>query len=171
MISLPYALCRSFLFLLACKQFYDNARDHPMPEAVREAMESSLTHNLFYLAQAYGHIGNSELSSLYCHMTLERQFAAGLEVGSGLEWTKNCMGMADFRIALGVSRGRGVLYLYPSIHPSIHLIPPPPFSPPPAALPASGALSVCHSSRHDGPLRGWRRGRRGWGVPSSSLSH
>ena len=39
-----------------------------MSEETREGMESTLTLNLFYLAQAYGFIGNTELSALYCHM-------------------------------------------------------------------------------------------------------
>lgn len=73
-----------------------------MSSGVRDSLEASLTHNLFYLAQAYGNIGNAELSSLYCHMTLQRQLNDGLDVSSGLEWGKNCMGMADFHIALSV---------------------------------------------------------------------
>jgi hypothetical protein len=94
---------RSFLYLLASKKFYDNSKDMKMSEGVRDEMEANLTNNLFYLAQAYGNIGNADLSSLYCHMTLQRQLNAGLNVSSGLEWCKNCMGMGDFHIALLVS--------------------------------------------------------------------
>ena len=60
---------RSFLYLIASKEFFDKARLLPdMTAADRAEMESTCTHNLFYLAQAYGNIGNVKLSSRYCHM-------------------------------------------------------------------------------------------------------
>lgn len=65
-------LDRSFLYLLAAKQFYDYTIQKEMSAASREAMETTLTQNLFYLAQAYGFIGNTELSALYCHMVRGR---------------------------------------------------------------------------------------------------
>ncbi len=34
----------------------------------KEEIESIFTHNLFYLAQAYGNNGNAKMSSYYCHM-------------------------------------------------------------------------------------------------------
>mmetsp|Transcript_3688 Transcript_3688/g.5708 ORF Transcript_3688/g.5708 Transcript_3688/m.5708 type:complete len:356 (-) Transcript_3688:1085-2152(-) len=94
-------LKRSFLYLLAAKEYYDRCSGVDISTAVRVELESTLTHNLFYLAQAYGNIGNATLSSLYCHMTLQRQLNAGLkDTKSAIEWCKNCMGMADFHIAL-----------------------------------------------------------------------
>jgi hypothetical protein len=53
---------------LASKQIYDSAQSLgiTMSDDKRAEMESALTHNLFYLAQAYGNNGNAQLSSLYC---------------------------------------------------------------------------------------------------------
>lgn len=115
---------RSFLYLLASKKIYDDniINSKNMTEKQKEEMESTLTHNLFYLAQAYGNNGNPKLSSYYCQQviiyhlisfnifslnliyfqTLQRQLAAGLDTKSGIEWVKNCMGMADFHTALRV---------------------------------------------------------------------
>jgi len=92
---------RSFLYLLAAKQFYDETIQKELSDKNREEMESTLTLNLFYLAQAYGFIGNTELSALYCHMTLQRQLMKGFGgLKDVLSWCSNCMGMADFHIAL-----------------------------------------------------------------------
>lgn len=59
---------RSFLYLLASKQIYDTAQSLgvTMTAEQRAEMESALTHNLFYLAQAYGNNGNAQLSAYYC---------------------------------------------------------------------------------------------------------
>lgn len=59
---------RSFLYLLAAKQFYDYTIQEEMNDKTREGLETTLTLNLFYLAQAYGFVGNTDLSALYCHM-------------------------------------------------------------------------------------------------------
>lgn len=59
---------RSFLYLLASKQFYDETISQEMSAVTREGLETTLTLNLFYLAQAYGFVGNTSLSALYCHM-------------------------------------------------------------------------------------------------------
>jgi hypothetical protein len=58
------------------------------------------THNLFYLAQAYGHIGKPQESCKYCHETLNRQLIAGVEGKTALEWVKNAMGIADFHMVM-----------------------------------------------------------------------
>ncbi len=62
---------RSFLYLIASKEYYDRAAPlllSGMGAKDAQDMESTLTHNLFYLAQAYGNIGNVKLSCMYCHM-------------------------------------------------------------------------------------------------------
>lgn len=64
-------------------------------------IESLYTHNLFYLAQAYGHVGNTKQSSLYCYNTLYRQLKAGLSTNKAiLEWCTNCQGLCDFFCAI-----------------------------------------------------------------------
>ena len=47
--------------------------------SVIEDVENIYTHNCFYLAQAYGNIGDSKLSSKFCHRTLQRQFTYNLK--------------------------------------------------------------------------------------------
>jgi hypothetical protein len=39
-----------------------------MHKKARKDMESELTLNMFYLAQAYGLAGDAHLSSYYCHL-------------------------------------------------------------------------------------------------------
>jgi hypothetical protein len=104
---------KSFLYLLSANTFYetniadklkDTAVGPALPTVVLTGIESTYTHNLFYLAQAYGNIGNVTLSSKYCRMTLERQYATVFkldgEVKTDLEWVKNCGGMAAFFVAM-----------------------------------------------------------------------
>jgi hypothetical protein len=67
-----------------------------------KAMEDTYTHTLFYLAQAYGHIGDTMMSSKYCRETLQRQLDSGFtNAKAALDWSKNCAGIADFFMALG----------------------------------------------------------------------
>jgi hypothetical protein len=113
---------RAFCYLLSVKECYavlkfkckaeiakNNAnfqqlQNKPVLKTLSE-LESTLTHNLFYLAQAYGHIGNTKQSSLCCYHTLRRQLAAGLTTNDAvMEWCVNCSGLADFFIAIGETR-------------------------------------------------------------------
>jgi len=113
---------RAFCYLLSVKECYavlkykcqqeirkNNASfqqllNKPINKTVAE-LESTLTHNLFYLAQAYGHIGNTKQSSLCCYHTLRRQLSAGLTTNDAvMEWCVNCSGLADFFIAIGESK-------------------------------------------------------------------
>lgn len=103
---------KSFLYLLSANTFYEtniarnlsSAVGPALPAPVLAGIESTYTHNLFYLAQAYGNIGNVTLSSKYCRMTLERQYASGFkpdgDIRMDLEWVKNCAGMANFFVAM-----------------------------------------------------------------------
>ena len=80
---------KSFMYLLAAKRLYQTKED--------EELESVYTHNLFYLAQAYGKIGDTGRSSSYCHETLQRQLLAGfVSPRSALDWAKNCASISDF---------------------------------------------------------------------------
>ena len=106
---------RSFLFLLAAKRIYDeNKLDNftavrmnfisitKNQSAVISDLESHYTHNLFYLAQAYGNIGNSIKSSKYCKETLQRQLNVGLAgIKTALDWVKNSASIADYYLAIG----------------------------------------------------------------------
>lgn len=92
---------RSFLFLLAAKKTYHHAQHNgdgtSIDHAVVKEIESAYTHTLFYLAQAYGHIGIAQKSSFYCRETLQRQLDQGLnDSRSAMDWAKNCAGMADY---------------------------------------------------------------------------
>ena len=76
---------KSFQYLLGANTLYTTIKDgadfkakaHVAP-AVIEDVENIYTHNCFYLAQAYGNIGDSKLSSQFCHRTLQRQFTYNL---------------------------------------------------------------------------------------------
>jgi hypothetical protein len=105
----PY---RSLLYLLLASECYRilSLTDTFSPsvsqpagaDAVKSAeVESAYTHNLFYLAQVYGHLGDAKQSSRYCHATLQRQLDTNLhDLHSALDWVKNCCGIADFFLAL-----------------------------------------------------------------------
>lgn len=87
---------------------------------VMEDLDSTFTHNLFYLAQAYGNLGNTKESSHYCQQTLQRQLLQKSNSASStasnarlnlphiglndykmaLDWVKNCCGIADFYLAM-----------------------------------------------------------------------
>lgn len=113
---------RAFCYLLSVKESYEvlkfkckaeikknndafqQLKNKPIINTLAE-LESTLTHNLFYLAQAYGHVGNTKQSSLCCYHTLRRQLTAGLTTNEAvMEWCVNCSGLADFFIAIGESK-------------------------------------------------------------------
>lgn len=94
-------VAKALLYLNAAYEMYEKNISHVRKKKFRADMENSFTHNLFYLAQAHGHLGDSKKSSLYCYKTLQRQLDAGLnDIKSALDWVKNCAGMADFYSAL-----------------------------------------------------------------------
>ena len=96
---------RSFLYLHSAKVLYDSlSENRSLPRGIRREVESLYTHNLFYLAQAYGHIGKPDYACKYCHETLDRQYIAGVEGSAALEWVKNAMGIADFHMTLGKNK-------------------------------------------------------------------
>jgi hypothetical protein len=68
----------------------------------RKELENSFTHNLFYLAQAYGNLKIVKKSSKYCQMTLQRQLLTTqlTDIKTSLEWIKNCCGISDFYLSL-----------------------------------------------------------------------
>jgi hypothetical protein len=90
---------KSFLYLHSAKRIYGHISKLALSESAHKEIESLYTHNIFYLAQAYGHIGNAKLSCKYCHETLNRQLSYGVDEAGALEWVKNCMGIADFHMA------------------------------------------------------------------------
>ncbi len=102
---------KSFLYLLAANNLYERSKKHTMKlnasssasnRRKAKELESVYTHNLFYLAQAYGHIGNATKSGEYCYMTLQRQLMTRFDsISAALDWVKNCVGISDFYIALG----------------------------------------------------------------------
>jgi hypothetical protein len=47
-------------------------------EATRKRLEDLHTHSLFYVAQAYQHLGDAEQAVKYCHMTMNRQLDSGV---------------------------------------------------------------------------------------------
>lgn len=69
LIFLTILFDRSFLYLLASKSLYDQTAELINLSSKDAAeIESTFTHNLFYLAQAYGNHGDTTQSSYYCHM-------------------------------------------------------------------------------------------------------
>lgn len=100
--SLVYLRCAELVY----KTYRaDHPRNHPSnafnTNFADKELESSFTHTLFYLAQAYGHLRDTDLSSQYCQETLQRQLVNGLkDIKTALEWVKNCAGIADFYRAM-----------------------------------------------------------------------
>eukprot|EP01038_Epipyxis_sp_PR26KG_P004400 gene4400-6223_t len=99
---------KSFLYLLAANQFYHSyiselVKSKLIADKQMIDVNNAYTHNLFYLAQAYGNVGDTKKSSLYCHQTLEKQLMNGAttdNLKSGLEWVKNCIGLSDFYMSM-----------------------------------------------------------------------
>ena len=105
---------KSFMYLLAAKRLYG-----PSVEKEKEDVSAVYTHTLFYLAQAYGKIGDTARSSHYCYETLQRQLSGGFKSqrSYALDWVKNCASMSDFyksmkqyrRCALALASAESVL--------------------------------------------------------------
>jgi hypothetical protein len=96
---------KSLYYLLSAKQCYVDFRVHAARGKVAgvnlSEIEDTYTHNLFYLAQAYGNLKLLHKSSEFCQETLQRQLSSGLaDLKTALEWVKNCCGIADFYLAL-----------------------------------------------------------------------
>lgn len=100
---------KSLMYLLAAKQLYHTviANQQSVQSSLNSTtkltssqlkhLESLYTHNLFYLAQAYGHIQQLKLSCIYCQETLRRQYHQGFQTPrQAYEWAKNCMNISDF---------------------------------------------------------------------------
>lgn len=93
---------KSLLYLLAAKGLYHKIKTNKGEDGYfskvtatdKSELESTYVHSMFYLPQAYGNIGDSKKSSVYCRETLRRQFNAGLrgsnegEVKAAFELTK-----------------------------------------------------------------------------------
>jgi hypothetical protein len=104
----PY---KSLFYLLTANYCYSVYRQAELPigEVLspislsgNKELEDAYTHNLFYLAQAYGNMKIPLKSSTYCQQTLQRQLISGLiDLKTSLEWVKNCCGIADFYLAMG----------------------------------------------------------------------
>ena len=58
--------------------------------------ESLHTHTLYYLAQAYGIRGETQVSSRYCHITLARQME--MKVYDPLDWSLNCATLSQYYV-------------------------------------------------------------------------
>lgn len=87
---------RAFYYLQAVKSIYERTE----PKTVE--IENIYTHNLFYLAQAYVHIGNARKSSYFCRETLQRQCnTVWTNPREALDWAKNCAGLSDFYKSVG----------------------------------------------------------------------
>lgn len=100
-------LKRAFLFLLSAKNFYHllKINAESLIGVNEKSLESLYTHNLFYLAQAYGHAKQIKLSCIYCQETLRRQFIDGfVSPFQAYEWCKNGMNISDFYLSMGYYR-------------------------------------------------------------------
>jgi len=58
--------------------------------------ESIHTHTLYYLAQAYGIRGETQVASRYCHITLARQIE--MKVYDPLDWSLNCATLSQYYV-------------------------------------------------------------------------
>jgi len=101
---------KALLYLLAVKGLYHKADKASylitVEASFRRDLDYIYTHNLFYLAQAYGNLGDLKESSEYCRETLQRQLTAGLDcdIKGAFDWAKNCAGIADFFQSMGQYR-------------------------------------------------------------------
>ena len=87
---------RAFYYLQAVKSIYERIKTKS------NEIENIYTHNLFYLAQAYVHIGDARKSSYFCRETLQRQFNTNWNnPKEALDWAKNCAGLSDFYMSVG----------------------------------------------------------------------
>lgn len=106
---------KSLVYLNASQKLYKDYIDSARVKDDKKEVESCYTHNLFYLAQAYGHLGDSAKSSEHCLETLKRQLANGFGLGEGktdaLDWVKNCVGFSDFFLAVGQLKKASVTLL------------------------------------------------------------
>ena len=103
---------KSMLYLLSARQFYIQQNENIMKTTSSNILSSNskkilldlgyvYTHNLYYLAQAYGNIGDTKKSCLYCHQTLQRQYTEGFKnIRISLDWIKNCCSISDFYSAM-----------------------------------------------------------------------
>lgn len=104
---------KSMMFLMSAHNFYISnveaaAKSPPLGQKSKfdkktnADLGNAFTHNLFYLAQAYGNIGDTKKSCSYCHQTLQRQFTAEgfKDIHASLDWVKNCCGISDFYSAM-----------------------------------------------------------------------
>jgi hypothetical protein len=103
---------KSMLYLLSARQFYLShieyaTQNAPLGQTSKFSKKTlsdlgyAFTHNLFYLAQAYGNLGDTRKSCSYCHQTLQRQYSEGFkDIRTSLDWVKNCCGISDFYLAM-----------------------------------------------------------------------
>ena len=91
---------KAFMYLLAAKNLYglENIENGKDTDVEGDSLQLVYTHTLFYLAQAYGKIGDTIRSSRYCYETLQRQLNMGFDgsARTALDWVKNCASIADF---------------------------------------------------------------------------
>ena len=93
---------KSLLYFLSSHRGYRSNHQQPKltPYQLKE-LGNAHTHTLFYLAQAYGHLGDTSKSCAFCHQTLQRQYQEGLkDIRSKLDWVKNCCGISDYYLAM-----------------------------------------------------------------------
>ena len=93
---------KSLLYFLSSHRGYLSNHQQPKltPYQLKE-LGNAHTHTLFYLAQAYGHLGDTSKSCDFCHQTLQRQHKEGLkDIRSKLDWVKNCCGISDYYLAM-----------------------------------------------------------------------
>ncbi|KAK2958570.1 putative KIF-binding protein [Blattamonas nauphoetae] len=69
-----------------------------------DKLESMHTLSLFYMAQIYGQLGDTDNGAAYCEMCLSRELESGDYVG--LEWVSNCTNIIEhYRIRSQFERG------------------------------------------------------------------
>ena len=87
-------LCRS-------RELYEQHKDKVTDESwdPPTRCDALYTLTMFYLAQVYGHVGDSEQSAQCCIVTLQRQLTAG--DCDRQEWSNNCMHLSTYFVNNG----------------------------------------------------------------------
>ncbi|XP_071787845.1 KIF-binding protein-like [Asterias amurensis] len=62
----------------------------------QQQFEKGYTHTLYYLAQVYGNLGDSEKSASHCHETLKRQLETSQY--EPMDWALNCATLSQYYI-------------------------------------------------------------------------
>ncbi|XP_061820261.1 KIF-binding protein [Nerophis lumbriciformis] len=81
------------------KEYFTNNEKMLTHQERSKKFELAYTHTMYYLAQVYKNLGQTERSATYCHSTLQRQLQ--LNQFSPMEWALNAATLSQYYITKG----------------------------------------------------------------------